>query len=112
MSQICTTIEQSKRLMIAGVKRQTADMSHRARRAIAFEKDENGRWWPQKGTPVNLIASKPSCELDVPAWSLSALWDLLAESNITLEYATNKPSEVLIEYLVTMIERFAKQGRI
>ena len=104
MSQIGTTIEQSKRLINAGVKQDTADMMWILNRLVFSAKGTTHEW--QLNT-IQLTA----CETE-PAWSLSALWDLLSESNITLEYATYMSSDALIESLVTAIERFAKRGRI
>lgn len=96
MSQIGTTIEQSKRLIEAGLNRETADM--------VWYKAVNRRSY------LAVMGEVPFWECE--AWSLSHLWDLLSESNITLEYATNRSSEALIESIVTAVERFAKQGRI
>ena len=109
MSQICTNEKQSRRLLIAGIPHDKADMY--------ILRDDFGREVCRSIIPGKPISAwdaqdeghKLSCSC---AFSLSRLWDMLSDSNITLEYATNKPSEILIEYLVTMIERFAKQGRI
>lgn len=103
MSQIGTTIEQSRRLIAAGVRPETADMAYRP--------------WTRSAAGFDLVTDFESGKVffqedDIHAWSLSALWDLLNESKITLEYATNRSSEALIESLVTAIERFAKQGRM
>lgn len=100
MSQIATSIEQSTRLLEAGVPKESADM----------------RWEQFAGCIPHLCYQQDLMPLiaprTTPAWSLSALWDLLSESNITLEYATNRSSEALIESIVTAVERFAKQGRM
>jgi hypothetical protein len=59
MSQIATTIEQSKRLLALGVPPETADMHYYQ---IANLKD-----W------VLTVGGKLGTSNDVPAWSLSAL---------------------------------------
>jgi len=102
MSQICTTIEQSKRLKEAGVKKESADMMW----------EQHYDFPPYLTIPPRTTLGRSIGAHAICAWSLSALWDLLADSNITLEYATNRSSDALIESLVTAIERFAKQGRM
>lgn len=124
MTQIATTEAQSRRLLEAGIDPQTADMYYKNNLSWLIDKEPQYSAVPSAGSPVNALEwynkgytasgkkPLPLLHFCFPAWSLSALWDLLAESNITLEYATNRSSDALIESLVTAIERFAKQGRI
>lgn len=101
MSQIATTIEQSNRLLEAGVLKDSADMSYRA---SAYQRDESGKWVPQKeGSIVYIIPQKAIGELDVPAWSLSALWQMVHELDKTYEFPTRLSADELIETLVTTI---------
>lgn len=112
MSQIGTTIEQSKRLMTAGLAPKSADMKWTN---VEPDADGGGYYLNKESNEYHLEVGQPYFDLNddsIPAWSLSALWDLLNESKITLEYATNRSSEALIESIVTAVERFAKQGRI
>lgn len=102
-TQIATTIEQSKRLIKAGLDPKSADMCWRA---LAFEKGGDGNWYPQKGTPINLHAEKPM-GLDVPAWSLSKLWDMLTGTILGgwFTLGGSQTSEYVIEELVRMLEQ-------
>ena len=113
MSQIGTTIKQSKRLMAAGLAPKSADMKWTN---VEPDADGGGYYFNKESNEYHLEGvGQPYFDLNddsIPAWSLSALWGLLNESNITLEYATNRSSDALIESLVTAIERFAKQGRM
>ena len=64
-SQICTTKEQSERLLALGLKKETADCCYYyydGEYLIAFAED----------------AKYPS---DIPAWSLHRLWELLGKIN-------------------------------
>ena len=62
-SQICTTKEQSIRLLALGLKKQTADM-----------------WYPHfaKTYPIPLVDEVLTTD-DIPAWSLHSLWELLGK---------------------------------
>lgn len=70
MSQIATTIEQSKRLLAAGLDPGSADMS--------WHKYKTSKWdlwvgWSDRELPDLQV---------VPAWSLSRLWDICDDSGI------------------------------
>lgn len=60
MTKICTTIEQSKRLMELGLDRKTSDMYY----------------WCGSALRIGGYRAQDE-ELDVPAWSLSALLKIL-----------------------------------
>ena len=60
-SQICTTEEQSKRLLALGLKAETADMYYTENPRLLFIRD--------KGIPLE--------EEDYPAWSLHRLIEIL-----------------------------------
>ena len=66
-SQICTTKEQSERLLTLGLKKETADMHH-------YQYVEGGRW---------NIEARPSIagynNRLVPAWSLHRLIEMYSE---------------------------------
>lgn len=89
MIQIATTIEQSKRMIDTGIDiEESAD----------FYYDSKGylQW---RGDPVLFqIAS-----FQVPAWSLSALWQIVHELDKTYEFPTTLSSDDLIELLVKTI---------
>ena len=86
-SQICTTKEQSRRLLELGLKKETADMCYKY-----FGRDSLGRRLrynePSTGVPdVN----------DIPAWSLHRLWELLPKS-IWHDNGLEKKYHPIIEY--------------
>jgi len=75
MSKICTTIEQSKKLMELGIDVNTADMY----------------WW--YGGKVYYVEAMEdgdfNKESDIPCWSLSALLELIDnKAGIAKEYGT------------------------
>jgi len=63
-SQICTTREQSERLLALGLKKETADMCHRT--------NGMGIYFITALNPLD----NPN---DIPAWSLHRLWELLGK---------------------------------
>lgn len=75
MNKICTTIEQSKKLMELGIDVSTADMFYAYRADI-----QTGEWGLSK-TPIIIDGSeKIDPVLDVPAWSLTALIGLIPKT--------------------------------
>ena len=69
-SQICTTKEQSKRLLALGLKRETADMMYQNYRGhcIGFGYDK----YPKYITDLNILR-----DVDIPAWSLHRLIEMM-----------------------------------
>ena len=63
-SQICTTKEQSERLLALGLKKETADM--------ALQKNHFGKWLP------STITECPFDDLIFPAWSLHRLIEMMS----------------------------------
>lgn len=68
-SQICTTVEQSKKLLELGLKPETADMAW-----ACITKEGLTQWVMTLNTPKN----KPN--IDIPAWSLHRLLELNSAS--------------------------------
>lgn len=62
MNKICTSLEQSKKLMELGIDRKTSDMNY----------------WCGSGLRIGGYKAQDE-ELDIPAWSLSALLELIPE---------------------------------
>lgn len=62
MIQICTTKEQSQRLLDLGIQRKTADM-----------------FWPLESFSPEVCDDRDQYQADYPAWSLGALINLLPE---------------------------------
>ena len=67
-SQICTTREQSERLLSLGLKKETADMTWQN-----FAMTEEYEDWKA----VVVEEWDDWCNNDIPAWSLHRLWDIL-----------------------------------
>lgn len=91
MSQIATSIEQSKRLIAAGLDPGSADMS--------WHKYRTSKWdlwvgWSDRELPDFQF---------VPAFSLSALWQIVHEIDKTYEFPTELSAEELIETLTRTI---------
>lgn len=83
-SQICTTVEQSKRLLGLGLKPETADMHWY--KPAEYEHD----YWFE-GIGDSWATS------DIPAWSLHRLWELLPKS-IWHDNGLEKKYHPIIEY--------------
>ena len=66
-SQICTTREQSERLIALGLKKETADMVH------IYLNQWDG-WYVR---PLDVDESIH--HMEIPAWSLHRLWELLGK---------------------------------
>lgn len=90
-TNIATSIEQSKRLLEAGVPKESADMRWEQFAGCI------PRLCYQQG-PIPLIAPKIT-----PAWSLSALWQRVHELDKTYEFPTTLSADELIENLVKTI---------
>lgn len=84
---IATSIEQSKRLIAAGVPMSSADM--------CYYKAANGLFF------LSVRGEIAFWEHD--AWSLSALWQMVHELDKTYEFPTILSSDKLMETLVTTI---------
>jgi hypothetical protein len=65
-SQVCTTREQSQRLLELGLKPETADMAW-----VCVTKEGLTQWVMTLNTPKN----EPN--IDIPAWSLHRLFDIM-----------------------------------
>ena len=92
-SQICTTIEQSERLLALGLKKETADMVYRSFGYIIDEFGNKERRFKQPTMVVEGWESK----YDIPAWSLHRLWELLPKS-IWHDNGLEKKYHPIIEY--------------
>lgn len=95
MSQIATTIEQSKRLLDAGLDPESADMSW-------VEVDTP--WRKDTKTIDELCVDNPIPHRSTPAWSLSRLIDLIAETGIPMNYGPMKDSADVLECAVRLLE--------
>ena len=71
-SQICTTREQSERLLSLGLRKETADMLYRT---FGYIEDEEGNQERIYEKPQ--LCDKWNKENDIPAWSLHRLIEML-----------------------------------
>jgi hypothetical protein len=67
-SQICTTREQSERLLALGIKAETADMAYEYKPKHLADTDTDKDW---------VIVAHSPCGTDVPAWSLDRLIEMM-----------------------------------
>ena len=94
-SQICTTKEQSERLLALGLKKETADM--------ALQKNHFGDWLP------STITECPFDDWIFPAWSLHRLIEIYSKNSIT---PLVKLDEIDFCWLVDKIEFRIKERDI
>lgn len=100
MSQIATTIRQSKRLLDAGLDPKSCDM----RWTNEVEEDEGWgfiiteeeEYHLELGQPFFDFPSDPS----IPAWSLSRLWDMYSLRCGREFMITSVPAKELFEVLI------------
>ena len=112
-SQICTTREQSERLLALGLKKETADMM-----------------WANcmgnsSGTTYYLAVGTPHYNCDIPAWSLDRLMELVPHRygeyceyannfmyyyNIPLDVVEQFIGKTKYEYLIDCIEWLINEG--
>lgn len=92
MTQIATTIEQSKRLIDAGIDPKSADM----------------RWETFPGCVPHLCYQPDAMPLIAPkvtpAWSLSRLIDLIAETGLPMNYGPMKDSAAVLDHAVNALK--------
>ena len=84
-SQICTTVEQSKRLLELGLKKETADCMY-----SVMIKEYNGRYILEEDRQYNLCLFRQdeaqsvgfSIYEHIPAWSLHRLMEIMYEGDL------------------------------
>lgn len=86
MRQISTTIEQGQRLIDAGISEKTADL-----------------WWHPDWDEKAPDCYRRCRVENIPAWSLSALWQMVHELDKTYEFPSRLSADELIENLVKTI---------
>ena len=95
-SQICTTVEQSQRLLALGLKPETADMQH-----VSLDDGEGLRYHM-------ICTSPPKRSKDIPAWSLHRLIQIYRMKNIEFEKAED--IDYLYEIMIKAIEIAIERG--
>ena len=84
-SQICTTREQSERLLSLGLKKETADMCWTKMAAI------RGTFYVPELASINMVSWRHT-----PAWSLHRLIEMLKNSRITISFI-EKDTAIIVE---------------
>lgn len=103
MSQIATSIEQGKRLMEAGVNKESADMMWTNEVETC---DDWGHFVIVKEETEHLEIAYSYFILNGvarPAWSLSALWQMVHELDKTYDFPSELSADELIETLTSTI---------
>lgn len=77
MNKICTSIEQSQKLIELGIDVNTADMYY------CYGMDIHTKKWDYDIVPTIIDASNQIDVSDIPAWSLTALLKLMPKSTIS-----------------------------
>jgi hypothetical protein len=97
-SQVCTSVEQSKRLLELGLKPETADCFH----------------WEYAGERyIGTVDDECPTEKDVPAWSLHRLLEIAIKGNETLlglDITHNDNIDDCYERLICDIEQMIGSG--
>lgn len=114
-SQICTSQEQSERLLALGLKKETADMHHSYYTRVSFDGSKSHFWKEETGYSENAI----------PAWSLDRLMELVPHRygeycdyannfmyyyNIPFDVVEQFRGETRYEYLIDCIEWLIQHG--
>ena len=101
-SQICTTVEQSKRLLELGLKKDTADMAYIYRIEIVDERCKETE--PDIYNPIPMESIKKDDSFItwrkyIPAWSLHRLIELLG-GNISIDdFAIEWAYDTVIDHI-------------
>ena len=97
-SQICTTVEQSQRLLALGLKPETADMQH-----VSLDDGE--------GLMYHMICTTPpKRSKDIPAWSLHRLIRIYEMRMV--EFNSREELEHIYEVIIKAIEVAIEAGAI
>ena len=91
-SQICTSREQSERLLALGLKKETADMVH--------YRSSSMKEWGILATPWR--GDCEGCKCYYPAWSLHRLLEIWDVNPYVL------PSKNIFEHVISKIEEFVR----
>lgn len=101
-SQICTTIEQSKRLLDLGIKKETADMSwfRRSKNADFEYCTSSYTEWLEEILP---IITDYTLQDIIPAWSLHRLIEI--SHYYDLYFCMDSPYDGVIDHIEFLIEK-------
>lgn len=108
-TQLGTTIEQSEKLIKAGLSLDTADLhynnaSHRVQNYEEVIALSNCPYTKALQLYQNMELTESLFFKCIPAWSISKLWDILHENRVnTTPSSTTMNSERLLEFLVNKV---------
>ena len=110
-SQICTSKEQSERLLALGLKKETADMMYVTKCATTL-----GRPIPEKYRSYSLILSSYSSPIDayaihIPAWSLHRLIVMVADTPLQVGSQVGIHVEDTYDMVIQGIEWLISRGQ-
>ena len=99
-SQICTTREQSEKLLALGLKKETADMVW------------NIDWCCSEDAETILALCEHHPNQYFPAWSLHRIIEMIYPTDIHIDILSPVilPRENIYDYVIEMIERKIKEG--
>lgn len=100
-TNIATTIEQSKRLLATGIDPGSADMMWVV--PETFDSGFDGDCENTPDPPASLTLQRYGRYCDTPAWSISALWQMVHELDKTYEFPSSLSADELIETLTSTI---------
>lgn len=101
-SQICTSVEESKRLLELGLKKETADCGH----FYGRPEHEEYKTWETVILDDNWQSDWDVTDEEIPAWSLARLLEILYEDSMECMIFFPNPYEEII----ADIERVIEQG--
>ena len=103
-SQICTTKEQSERLLALGLKKETADMYY-TNASLPFEKDKFHLFERKDYSQLQKEVSFQICPFTcIPAWSLHRLIEIYDKTCIFWTESGDKPYEAMISRIANKIK--------
>lgn len=103
---IATSIEQSYKLLEAGLSPDSADMHWSSRKMEKI----NGEW---RIVQCDLVVGKCDAPNDLPAWSIGKMIDILGEDKVTAVSCVRvRKSEDFIQSIVWSIEDYIMYGKI
>lgn len=114
-SQIATSIPQSKLLIAAGIDPGSADMYYknnlpwtdkepRYSAVLSAGSPTEALEWYNKGYTAGGKEPLPLLHFCFPAWSLSRLIDLIAETGLPMNYGPMKDSTAVLDHAVNALE--------
>lgn len=113
---IVTSVEQSRRLLSAGVSHKSADAFYVGKQRftgndyeligeeyLVIKERGTDEWYDYLLKDFGISMNDDEGVYFMPAWSLAALWEVLHNLDKTYEFETNMSAEVFLGVLVNLI---------